>query len=317
MTKKLLVILIALFLLSGCSSVIKFEQTENFPFTKFPSEIPTKEISRLPTITMTHTQFTLEPSITPLSNKPVYLPKIKSDEEARAELINLLIMDAACSPACFLGIQPGITKWSDILPVINQFSDVFYTPNEDDRGFMKISIGAEFSEPDSFDNLYAVIAVADDIVMTVSPWLETTNNEKSLAGLLKKYGNPTNIWFIIHEANQESMPVGEIILNYADEQMWIRFDVYGQPQTESTYSICPNENSMNKDDRPPQIVLYPKTNLLFNKVFNYYDFYAYYAGFDMLNRLDEIAGNFLLDDFYNIYLDKEAKTCLDIEIPIR
>lgn len=104
MNKRVLTFIFILFLLpglvTGCNNKLSPDQNNNAPTSTL---VPSPTHSLLPTMTKTSkTIATFVPS----------LPPISKDE--------LIATNGNCKLPCFWGIQPGETKWSDLLRLFEQ-----------------------------------------------------------------------------------------------------------------------------------------------------------------------------------------------------
>jgi hypothetical protein len=293
-----------------------------------PSLTATRETIRMiptnPTLTSTPTQL-VENTPSPTS-KPTYtstftptlLPTSTpwptlSPKEAEKLVLSLFENNGGCELPCWWGIIPGVTT----LPETQEKIPILVPPKPYYKGKGIIITGFNIPVPVDKDPLGigefgANVYVQDDLIFAV----ETNTGriqrgmDTSLAGLLKVFGPPDEVWINMAPEEQDNRPAYYLDLFFSKKGFLLSGSGLGNIHGDFV-RFCPYK--FRQGNFPPSVVIFSPlqgftyeslTDTMFSREVSHLTKFRLLR--ELVDGMDEI-------NFYNIYLNPTTQKCLDIQ----
>jgi hypothetical protein len=316
-----------LFILSGCSDTWPEGSyktlTSTVQVSRAISATPSKKAVEKPTATLNEQKITPTILLTPASTRApnpsvlptqTWTPIPTFDPQEKQWLIGSYFTDARdCEIPCWWKIIPGQTTWQEARQILSPLDTEKgpYTNTRLLKYFYTFQQATELS-PLGFE---LVVWIDDDRVIAVqtnSQWIKT-DLDASLAGLLKTFGQPGQIWVQVDADSPGSETAYQLELFYQDQGVLIR--VNGKALlTEKSVILCPQKKG--KNDFPPSILLFSSpdydnyekltSDLYGNRTSGISTF--------IFRRLSTLTNGFGEDEFFTSFLDKQSDACIEISI---
>jgi hypothetical protein len=308
----------------GCVKPVN-RSNEGFPT---PSLTVTRETIRVTqtnsTLISTPTQLvkntpspTLKPTYTS-SFTPTLLPTSTprptlSPEEAEKLVLSLFENNGGCELPCWWGITPGVTtlqEAQDKIPILVPPKPYYKGKGITITGF-NIPVPVD-KDPLGIGEYGANIYIQDNLVFAIGTNTGRIKSgmDTSLAGLLKVFGPPDEIWINMEPTGPNNQSGYEIELFYS--KIGILFNGTGLADIHGSFvRFCPYK--FRRGNFPPAITLFSTllgftyeslTDILFNREVS--DLSKFRLLRDFVDGMDETV-------FYNIYLNPTAQECLDVQ----
>lgn len=275
--------------------------------TPLPLNLKTPTLTKVPLLTLTSS---FAPTIT---WTPV--PTIMPDEIQRT-ILGYYTDNGGCELPCWWGITPGKTPWQEVRRVFSPLAHE-QGPFISEKGFFIYTY--HFEVPHHLDPLglgffEPTLWVRDNIVVAIglnSGWIER-NFDYSLAGLLKTFGQPDEIWMNLSTDAPDHKANYEVDIFYASKGIFLNSTDTGS-FTENSATICPQ--MFRRGSFPPGILALPPLN-----EFSYAEITQIFLDSRLdiavptFHLLKDLNNNFDEASFYTTYLNPDIATCIDIQL---
>lgn len=288
-------------LLFGCSLYVSGVETAR----------PTTDLNASETafnVIATSTETTMAPTTVVTSTSVATL----SPNNALNKLLELYDNNGGCKIPCWWTITPGVTTWNE---AYEQLAPLGYVAppiihGDITRYEFEFAVPAELS---SLGYFWPKISVKNDIVTSIS--INSSYIERdfdfSLAGLLKTFGAPEEIWIKPTVESMTDVPFYEIRLFYPSKGTLISANKDAEIK-DNNFIICPIEFKI--DNFPPSIVFWSAQQSVEFSDFGLsvlgnltWDTRGYY-------QLKELTTEFDEKDFYDTYLNPTTEVCFSFAI---
>lgn len=182
---------------------------------------------------------TLPPAVIP-TNIATAIP-ILPEEEARAQLLDLLADNGGCRLPCLLGITPGKTTYMEARAILLPFSGISISTYLNEDGVDSVWLTYDEGETRTFvelSYLYTNDGIINDIAFKTGEYKETSDERSPiydseifgerlrpymLPGILSEFGKPTSV--VIHTSGKQITGSGgfEILLFYPEQGIFVHY----------------------------------------------------------------------------------------------
>ena len=281
-----------------------------------------------PTLTSTPTQAAktiIPPALEPISTStitptPTLLPTSTpwptlSPEEAEKMVLGLFENNGGCELPCWWGITPGVTtlqEAQDKIPILAPPRPHFKFK---ENGIMITGFSTSVSiekDPLGLGFFENTLWVKENVIFAVG-----TNTghiqrgmDTSLAGLLKAFGPPDEIWISMNSEEQDNKPAYYLDLFFSKKGILLSGSGLGDIHRDFV-RFCPYK--FRQGNFPPSIVIFSTlrgftykslTDTLFNREVSHSTKFRLLR--ELVDGMDETV-------FNNIYLNPTTQKCLDIQ----
>lgn len=197
------------------------------------------------------------PSLVPSSTAPLATPtpqrimatpgplvQTVSSEERFTLLRELALTQGECRLPCWLGIRPGLSRWSEVEKFVNYLNDDLDKKRQGEDGEYSFSISARDLET----RIYGRAGAVDDVLSYLEFHLSTSEIVDVEAyhqtwrlldpyHLFVEYGAPSQIWLSSLSWTRETRVGYELWLFYEEQQFMVFYNatILHQP----VYEFCP------------------------------------------------------------------------------
>lgn len=181
---------------------------------------------------------TLPPAVIP-TNTATTIP-IMPEEEARAQLLDLLADNGGCRLPCLLGITPGKTTYTEARAILLPFTGISISTYLED-GVDSVWLTYDEGETRTFvelSYLYTNDGIINDIAFKTGEYKETSDERSPiydseifgerlrpymLTGILSEFGKPTSV--VIHTSGKQITGSGgfEVLLFYPEQGIFVHY----------------------------------------------------------------------------------------------
>jgi hypothetical protein len=289
----------------GCKSS---EQPMRTP-THTPSPVITRA-SPSKTSTITHPS---EPTMT-ASNTPTFFPTLPPEDALKAFLA-IYINNGECEFPCFWGFVPGKTSWQHVYETLYTIGKIS-GPYARNNGVSLYD--ALFIVPKEIDPMRFVdpeFYVKNGVVVAISlscNWIQESF-DCTLAGFLKKFGQPEEIWIEPELIGAPDQYNYSIVLNYPTQGVGLSASGKSMVQG-NLFTICPGEFKLGLGS-PSMLIWMPNYDITFKNILG--DLLGSIQNPDGHKNyilLEALTDSFDTTAFYETYLDPNTTACFDIDL---